>query len=137
MYRVIDLNPNFLFKLQTAAYWTEIETQAYMFDRVFREIETVKAISLQDIISQWNTGMVDVSKRQCLNVQVTSQVTSESNDGHMNFTPIQSEKDILPMHDSLEEWQLPPLPPKTELEKLGLQRLYVSQIAEEIPGNPS
>ena len=81
--------------------------------------------------------MVDVSKRQCLNVQVTSQVTSESNDGHMNFTPIQSEKDILPMHDSLEEWQLPPLPPKTELEKLGLQRLYVSQIAEEIPGNPS
>ena len=85
MYRVIDLNPNFLFKLQTAAYWTEIETQAYMFDRVFREIETVKAISLQDIISQWNTGMVDVSKRQCLNVQVTSQVTSESNDGHMNF----------------------------------------------------
>ena len=33
----------------------------------------------------------------------------------MNFTPIQSEKDILPMHDSLEEWQLPSSP-KTELE---------------------
>jgi hypothetical protein len=97
-----------------------------MFDRVFREIEMVKEITLGDIVSQWNTGLLDISKRQCLNVQVTSQVPSKSSvsGGHTNALPSQSERDILVIHDSLEEWQVPPLPPQTELKKMGLQELY-------------
>ena len=101
-----------------------------MFDRVFREIEMVKEITLQDIVELWNDGLLEMSKRRCLNVQVSSQVSSELGGGKnpKDNIPVQSEKDILVMHDALDEWQIPPLPPHTELETLGLQDLYGAEI---------
>ena len=101
-----------------------------MFDRVFREIEMVKEITLQDIVELWNDGLLEMSKRRCLNVQVSSQVSSELGGGKnpKDNIPVQSEKDILVMHDALDEWKIPPLPPHTELETLGLQDLYGAEI---------
>ena len=89
-----------------------------MFDRVFREIATLKDAQLQDVIAMWTDGLLDTTKRRCLNIQVTSQTPSESrNSGSF---PTQSEKDVLLVHESLDQWQRAPFPPASELKSLGL-----------------
>lgn len=93
-----------------------------MFDRVFREIAALKDIKLEEVVSLWNAGLFDTSKRRCLSIQVSSQTSNGKQSA--GSLPSQSERDILLVHKTLDQWQLAPLPPATELKSLGLGQLY-------------
>merc|ERR1711871_1286175 len=97
---------------ESAAYWDEIETQAYIFDRSFREIDVLSSTTIQEVVLMWQDKILDQKQRACLAVEVQSQ-----NRGHRATN---SESDIQKLRNSLSQFPRPALPPPQESTKLGI-----------------
>eukprot|EP01118_Nematostelium_gracile_P012448 TRINITY_DN4540_c0_g1_i3.p1 TRINITY_DN4540_c0_g1~~TRINITY_DN4540_c0_g1_i3.p1 ORF type:complete len:814 (-),score=196.19 TRINITY_DN4540_c0_g1_i3:117-2558(-) len=60
-------------KEETDNHWVEITTQAYLFDRIEKEIETLKTVSLEDLQNLFKTHMVNKETRAKLSIRQFNQ----------------------------------------------------------------
>ena len=71
--------------VRNGRYWSEILSQHYNFDRDAVEVETLRGLTKEDVLTFYRTHIADTSSRRKLSCQVVS--TCEGGAGHPDTKP--------------------------------------------------